>query len=253
MVSEEVPCARFVVTRYQARRFLEQSELLSWGSTYLSLKVTANSYHSVVVECPLDATLVRAICGNRVCMLLPREMVHLIRTHALKLRTREYTLNARTVTLDLCEGELFQTIFDDCVQLVAHNFYKCLPDTTAPAIPPSRLPRISGNFLPVVGSSLTPTTAPGITTYTIRLNKPEVSFLIGRQGTRIERLRQESRATIKILPIATRLSAEQLANPNSVEQQLSITGDMDSAARAICLIDTQLSAYRSNPRRARGC
>lgn len=76
------------------------------------------------------------------------------------------------------------------------------------------------------------------------LNKDQVTYLIGKNGTRIEMIRQISRATIKILPIGKKLTAKESNHPNIVFQSISITGDWYQIALAFAYIEASLQLYK---------
>lgn len=248
-VRADAPRARFLVSRLRVRSFLEALALAGGGRERCltgTLTITADSYHSATVECPLDVELLASVVGDApVCMLLPRELVHVIRSGGLELRSQVRALSARAITLESIKSA---PVFADLASLAAHSFYKC-PHAPFCPIPARATPRcISATPVAPAACSRAPSE---ITTHTVRLNKPEITFLIGRQGARIEQLRLQSRAVIKILPIPARLSANQLANPACIEQCLSITGDIESVARAVCLVGALLETFRQAPRHVR--
>ncbi|GCE99613.1 RNA-binding motif protein required for MRE2-dependent mRNA splicing [Zygosaccharomyces mellis] len=76
------------------------------------------------------------------------------------------------------------------------------------------------------------------------LNKGQVTYLIGKNGTRIEMIRQVSRATIKVLPIGKKLTAKESNHPNIVIQSISITGDWYQIALAFAHIEANLQLYK---------
>ncbi|SCU94151.1 LADA_0G06876g1_1 [Lachancea dasiensis] len=202
-----------------------------------AITVTNDSYLSVVVECPLNATLVQSLCSNSVCMLLPRELIHLIRMRRVQLRSVLLEINSRSITLFNSD---FQFVMEDVQALVNHSFYQCPHNAL-------RFVASSASFFDRYESLPKMVYAPqtlDVVTQTLKLNKVEVSFLIGHQGTKIQELRQESGATIKIIPIAQRLTIEQLNRPASIQQHITITGNLDTVTKAVSLIDSQLAAYR---------
>ncbi|CUS22424.1 LAQU0S05e05050g1_1 [Lachancea quebecensis] len=248
-VRKGAPRARFLVSRLRVRGFAEAFALAGASREpppSSTLTIFADSYHAVTVECPLDGELLASLFGDApVCMLLPRELVHVIRTGRLKLRSQVRALSARSITLEDSNSAL---AFTDFARLVAHSFYKCphAPFCPIPArAAPRRTPALSA--VATAHSCI----SPEITTHTVRLNKPEITFLIGHQGARVEQLRLQSRAVIKILPIPAKLSTTQLSNPASIEQCLSITGDTESVARAVCLVGALLETFRQAPRHVR--
>lgn len=89
--------------------------------------------------------------------------------------------------------------------------------------------------------------ATSIITRSIRLNKLEISFLIGKNGSRIESIRNSSAATIKIIPIANKLSSYELRNPKHIHQELSISGTSEELAKTIALIESYLVLFNTNP------
>ncbi|CCD25681.1 Mer1p NDAI_0F03630 [Naumovozyma dairenensis CBS 421] len=83
----------------------------------------------------------------------------------------------------------------------------------------------------------------------ILLTKPEVGFLIGEQGHRIEKLRESSNATIQILPIAKRFRLMDILCPDSINQQISIVGDVYSVALGIASVESLLILHKWLPRK----
>lgn len=81
------------------------------------------------------------------------------------------------------------------------------------------------------------------------LNKDQVTYLIGKNGIRIENIRQCSGATIKVLPISKKLNTKELNHPTMVLQSICITGNLYQVALAIAYIEMDLQLYKSGPRR----
>lgn len=81
-----------------------------------------------------------------------------------------------------------------------------------------------------------------IFTKEIKLSKTQVTFLIGSRGTRIEALREESGATIKIIPISEKMTMQERCHPDTVQQTILISGDLYSVALAITSIESALIA-----------
>lgn len=86
-----------------------------------------------------------------------------------------------------------------------------------------------------------------ITSYEIPLRKSQVTYLIGKGGTRIESIRDQSKATIKILPISKKLTTYELSRPDSVLQAITITGDWLSVALAMAHIESHLNLHKIFP------
>lgn len=93
------------------------------------------------------------------------------------------------------------------------------------------------------------TSNPHPVTYELTLTKSEVTYLIGKAGARIQSTRESTDTTIKILPIANKLSSQALNRPESVVQAIMITGDLYTVALAMATIETQLSLHRTSPRK----
>ena len=79
-----------------------------------------------------------------------------------------------------------------------------------------------------------------IVTLEIKLNKTQITFLIGAKGTRIESLREKSGASIKIIPISDKMTAHERNHPESVQQTILISGDLYSIALAVTSIESAL-------------
>ncbi|CCK70771.1 Mer1p KNAG_0F01020 [Huiozyma naganishii CBS 8797] len=81
-----------------------------------------------------------------------------------------------------------------------------------------------------------------IETVELQLTKPSVTYLIGPQGQRIEEIRAASGATIKVCPLAHRLSNAQLSQSTHNKQQVSITGTHFNVTKAVTMIELELLA-----------
>ncbi|CEP64616.1 Mer1p LALA0_S12e03004g [Lachancea lanzarotensis] len=230
---------KVIVSKIRICEFLQQGtaaaiEVPCSQSGY-DVFIRNHSYHSVVVECPLEKTFLQSLCGQNVCMLLSRELIHLLRTDNFELEASLMALNSRSVTLG---GPSFDSLFEDMQRLVKNPFYRFPPRPWKSALAGSTLafqettPRVLG------------ARKREMVTHDIKLNKAEITFLIGHLGTTIQRIREESGATIKIIPISSRLTQAQQNRPKSVEQHLSITGEIDAVTRAVCLIEAQLTLNR---------
>lgn len=86
-----------------------------------------------------------------------------------------------------------------------------------------------------------------IATYEIPLTKSQVTYLIGKGGSRIESIRDQSKATIKILPISKKLTIYELSRPDSVLQAITVTGDWFSVAVAMTCIESHLNLHKISP------
>ncbi|CAI4049585.1 hypothetical protein SKDZ_14G1170 [Saccharomyces kudriavzevii ZP591] len=80
-----------------------------------------------------------------------------------------------------------------------------------------------------------------IITIEIKLTKIQITFLIGSKGTRIENLREESGATIKIVPISEKMTIHERNHPGTVHQTILISGDLYSVALATTSIESALN------------
>lgn len=86
-----------------------------------------------------------------------------------------------------------------------------------------------------------------IATHILKLTKPEVAFLIGCSGARIKSIREESNATIKVLPISNKLAKRDLNKPSNIRQSITVSGDLYSVALTMATIDSHLKLYRISP------
>ncbi|SCU96375.1 LAME_0F16028g1_1 [Lachancea meyersii CBS 8951] len=237
--SETTVRVKLVVSKFRIREFFE----LERGATIAALSnepekailIFSDTYHSVMVECPLEVNFLQNLCPEGACMLLPRELVHSIRTKNIDLKASLVSLNSRSVTI---KSLSFELVIEDMRRLAESPFYQCPPRRWR-AVAPREMLDIYRAAPVVLGMR-----KKEVITHNVTLNKPEVTFLIGHQGTTIQQIRQESGATIKVIPIAARLTVEQLNSPKCVEQHLSITGDIISVTKAVCLIDARLALYR---------
>lgn len=98
------------------------------------------------------------------------------------------------------------------------------------------------SLMPVVGKSV----VPEIVSEELELNKLQISFIIGENGCRIEQIKHTSCAVIKVLPIQTKLQAQDIRNPESVHQNLAITGQLAHVTKAIIIIQAYLDLYEIN-------
>ncbi|SJM85668.1 uncharacterized protein ZBIST_2379 [Zygosaccharomyces bailii] len=102
--------------------------------------------------------------------------------------------------------------------------------------------------IPLQGTAV-PQVGQRIVNYEVQLNKNQVTYLIGRNGVRIEMLRKTSQATIKILPIAKRLTEQELNHPESVNQSIIVTGELYEVALAFACIESYLRLHQLGPRK----
>lgn len=78
----------------------------------------------------------------------------------------------------------------------------------------------------------------------LQLNKLEVSYLIGKNGYWINFLRDATNATIKIIPILTRLNRKELNSPKNIFQTVTVTGTLAEVSHVIVLIESTLTNMR---------
>lgn len=95
------------------------------------------------------------------------------------------------------------------------------------------------------GCAVIPPIAPPIATQELHLAKAHVTYLIGIEGTRIEATRQQSQATIKVLP----LQHPARSTARSTGQTIAITGTPEQVACALTLLEAQLTLHQLAPSR----
>lgn len=144
----------------------------------------------------------------------------------------------------------FEVLFEDLQRNISLLSTEChlpvLTRFTASVLPPAVLIASSSN-----SSSLSQIPqekeSQNIASYEIPLRKSQVTYLIGKGGTRIESIRDQSKATIKILPISKKLTTYELSRPDSVLQAITITGDWLSVALAMAYIESHLNLHKIFP------
>ncbi|SCW03964.1 LAFE_0H02916g1_1 [Lachancea fermentati] len=204
--------------------------------------IKKNPYGGFTLRVPFHQMILQRLVADQVRVLVPRETLHLIRTGQLLLQSNHIILQQQELLLS---NQKFSVIAEDLRVLVSNSSYK-EPTMLTRILPNYR----SNSFEEVIShEAIYPDSPTQIISQEITINKLEVSFLIGHQGTRIETIRRESQATIKILPISQRLKSHQITAPTSVLQQLCITGDLQAVATALSLIEYHLSHHRLNWKR----
>lgn len=87
-------------------------------------------------------------------------------------------------------------------------------------------------------------------TQTIVLSKPDVSAIIGRKGERIKEMRAAAGCRITVLPIShDTYSLQNNVRRKEFPQTIALFGTPDQVLRAISLIRSALTNYRSQKRR----
>ncbi|CAR27167.1 ZYRO0C10472p [Zygosaccharomyces rouxii] len=153
-------------------------------------------------------------------------------------------------TFSISRDRLYVTILSDSIETLLADVgtnLKQFEQTSEPQLPRCLTPPVSVN-LPWRQSELSVIKS-RIFNEELSLNKDQVTYLIGKNGARIEMIRQESMATIKILPISKRLTAKELNHPDIVIQSISITGDWYQVALAFAYIEANLQLYKLGPKR----
>lgn len=150
----------------------------------------------------------------------------------------------------ISRDRLHVTILSDSIETLLEDV-----EANLEQLGPSAKPQLSGCSTPPTNVNLhwrsleISVTKSGICSQELLLNKDQVTYLIGKNGTRIETIRQVSRATIKVLPISKRLTTKELNHPDIVVQSISITGDWYQIALAFAYIEANLQLYKLGPRR----
>lgn len=152
--------------------------------------------------------------------------------------------------LYISRDRLHVTIFSDSVETLLKDIEANLERLQTKAVP-----QLLGCSTPPENVNLhlmhpeIPINEDRIITQELLLNKDQVTYLIGKNGMRIERIRQASKATIKILPINKRLNTRELNHPDIVTQSIFITGEWYQSALAFAYIEADLQLYKLGPRR----
>lgn len=207
-------------------------------------------FESVIVETSVYDKFLWDILDGEVSILVPRELSHEVGKGRLILCSKVSNIWNDEILLQ--NKQSTQTI-KDLQSLTSHTFYKC-PSLSKIKFLNNKghirscplLPDYTYSLTDVSGVTNEKASISEIITRHLELNKQEITFLIGQQGSRIEFLRKKSHAIIKILPIAHRLRSDEVANPSLVQQSISITGDLQSVTIAFTLIESELSHYRKN-------
>lgn len=141
------------------------------------------------------------------------------------------------------------TIFAESTNILLKDIERNLRSFQHDKIPQSIGQLIpQGVYIPLKGMAA-PRVGQKIVNYELQLNKNQVTYLIGSNGARIEMLRKTSQATIKILPIAKRLTERELNHPERVTQSIIVTGDLYEVALAFACIESYLQLHQLGPRK----
>lgn len=197
---------------------------------HLLLNVTRDWYSTVRIICNFNETLINVVnvngyieinCSRSVC----QNDLHVISPYHLS--TDGYSV--------ILINDSSETLLND----IKNNLHLLRYITRALPIDLSYHISNSSNDLIVPRNDVT--SVRDIVTCELKLNKRKITYLIGKDGHRIETIRQLSNATIKIIPIPKRLNDRELNNPNSINQSVLVSGDPHSVAIALINIEAQLS------------
>lgn len=79
----------------------------------------------------------------------------------------------------------------------------------------------------------------------VQLTRKEITYLIGRKGTKISRIRADSGATVKVVPLNTAINGTaQVHMRTQLAQYLRISGTSKQVHKAMRLIETEVYDYR---------
>ncbi|CCF56213.1 hypothetical protein KAFR_0A07790 [Kazachstania africana CBS 2517] len=237
---------------YQLKRFSHDKTYLCFLLNFWSFKsvisnnkllqsyvyaVSRFQYTELEVMCSSDDTIIESLikrqriklkASNRVCI------EELLLTSEIDISDDSYTvtLHGATIPAILCD--------------IKKNILKFRSDIPEP-VTQFYLNSDQGFFLNYLENlyEVTPhpkTSLNCIETHDIDLTKQKISFLIGKNGTRIEQIRDSSGAIIKIIPLPRKLKLKEQNCPDSVLQTISLTGEPCNIAMALSLIASQLQS-----------
>ncbi|AGO10283.1 AaceriABL173Cp [[Ashbya] aceris (nom. inval.)] len=225
---------RLRVERWTLREALNSSHVLAAEAGQAALVASAHGSQTVELsgrnmDCAA-LSLMHAV--GQVAVVVPPAVITQLRCGRLELRSAARTWQD-TVMLSTHNAE---ALLADLRAVVSSGVYPSTGPMQALACPPLPSPAV-----PLCAASALP-----IITHELELNKPQVSFLIGENGSRIEYIKVASSAVVKVLPIKNKLQNCELKNPASVRQSLAITGDLYAVARALASIQAFLDLYQVN-------
>jgi predicted PilT family ATPase len=81
----------------------------------------------------------------------------------------------------------------------------------------------------------------------VELNKREVTYLIGKNGWKIETIRTRSGARVKVVPLNNHSQGSTVRfNDPNVTQYLRVTGTKSQVAKALKIIESEIEHFRLN-------
>ncbi|SCU98358.1 LAMI_0F14290g1_1 [Lachancea mirantina] len=217
--------------------------------------VYAEQNTACILECPVSQQLLQQIDATKgVTIVVSREIQYLLQRDQLGLNSNVKPLGGHYVELKNSSND---QLVRDIAKILANPMYT-VPQQRKLFTGFPRPPRpLSPHYKNEVQQQQEQRYAPLYhTSHTLTLNKLEVTFLIGHQGSRIEFIREQSGACVKILPIPERLKTIQLASPYLILQAIVVSGTLSTVTVAMALIESQLQCYRPkghSRRKARAC
>lgn len=79
----------------------------------------------------------------------------------------------------------------------------------------------------------------------VQLTRPEVTFLIGKNGRKIEEIRKKSQATVKVVPLNTEMNLELKLRSRNVIQFIRISGTKKQIRDALHIIESDIYQFRN--------
>ncbi|AET40827.1 Mer1p Ecym_6456 [Eremothecium cymbalariae DBVPG len=227
--------AHIVVRRWAARDGISKRCLrLSTDTKENSACISAYDTNNALLSFQdLDIELLQLLSNLKcVSIILPPMVLAQVQSGCITLETN-FQIWADTLRITTRPNELIKDLYT----LVSSEFY------SIDALPIDQ-PALDLSTASTLYSRIT--SVPDIITEELELNKPQISFLIGENGVRIEHIKQTSYVIIKVLPIKNKLHTQDIKNPASVHQNVTITGELYCVAKALAAIHAYIDLYNMN-------
>jgi hypothetical protein len=79
----------------------------------------------------------------------------------------------------------------------------------------------------------------------VKLTRKEITYIIGKKGSKIELIRETSGATVKVVPLNTKVNGtDSVHRPGELTQFLRVSGTQKQVQRALRLIEQEIYQFR---------
>lgn len=85
---------------------------------------------------------------------------------------------------------------------------------------------------------------PKIQVELIQLTRPEVTFLIGKNGHKIDHIRKQSKATVKVIPIDSEANRNLKTTSKNLMQFIRVSGTKKQVKDALSIIESDIYQFR---------